>query len=259
LGSVVAIQEYLSANQVFSAGDFRRAFPGSRTDRNLLNRAVAAGRVGRPKRGLYTSRVGPFSRSQASPFDVASKAADDVVFCLLSALQLHGVAHNAVFRTQFYTAHKVAPFAYEGQEFAPMALPKHRIDSVGLLSPSGVRYRVTTREQTVVDCLDRVPLAGGVENVLRSVGGFRHLDAEAAIGIAGRFCASTRARLGWVLQAKADTWGVPRAALDTLAGTLGAGPYYFASQAGRRTATWVNRWRLYLPGPETEMTSWLNQ
>jgi predicted transcriptional regulator of viral defense system len=117
---------------------------------------------------------------------------------------------------------------------------------------------VTTREQTMVDCLDRVALAGGAENTLRSVGGFRHIDAEAALAIAARSSASTRARLGWVLEVKADTWDVSADALDTLAGTLGSGPYYFASAAHPRAATWVNRWRLYLPYPESEMTAWLS-
>jgi predicted transcriptional regulator of viral defense system len=255
----MAIQEYLSANQVFSADDFRRAFADSRTDRNLLNRAVRAGRVGRPKRGLYVSRVGPFSRSQPSPFDVAAKAAEDTVFCLLSALQLHGVSHNVAFRTQFYTARKVTPFGYEGQEYTPVALPKRRPLTQGLLTPAGRRYQVTTREQTLVDCLNRIALAGGSENALRSVGGFRHLNAETAAGIAARSSASTRARLGWVLAAKADDWDVSQGVLDLLAGTLGDGPYYFASASDPRDSHWVNRWRLYLPYPEQEMAVWLSQ
>lgn len=58
----MAIQGYLSSTQVFSADDFRRVFDGSRTDRNLLNRAVRNGRVDRPRRGLYVSKSGPLRR-----------------------------------------------------------------------------------------------------------------------------------------------------------------------------------------------------
>ncbi|MCL1840723.1 MAG: hypothetical protein FWF75_03085 [Propionibacteriaceae bacterium] len=254
----MAIQEYLSANHVFDADDFRRAFPGSRTDRNLLNRAVAAGKVDRPKRGLYISKTGRFTGAQASPFDVAVKAADDVVFCLLSALQLHGVLHNVAFRTQFYTAHKVAPFVYAGQEYRPIAMPPRAPVVQGLLTPAGRRYQVTTREQTLVDCLDRIGSAGGPENVLRSVGGFRRIDASAVTEIALQSSASTRARLGWTLEAEADNWKIAGDVLDRLAATLGTGPYYFDSSAEPRDVCWVNRWKLYLPYPEQEMTSWLS-
>ncbi|MDR1513328.1 MAG: hypothetical protein LBS56_07605 [Propionibacteriaceae bacterium] len=255
----MAIQEYLSANQVFSADDFRHAFPGSRTDVNLLSRAVAAGRVGRPKRGLYVSKVGPFSRSQADPFDVASKAAADAVFCLLSALQLHGVLHNVTFRTQFYTSHKIAPFTYEGQDYRPVASPTPPPATQGLLTPSGRHHQVTTREQTLVDCLARLSLAGGPENALRSLAGLRHIDAAAAVSLARHASATTRARLGWVLQAKADEWRVPAETLDALAWTLGGGPHYFAPADEPDEPDWVNRWRLYLPRPEQEMAAWLNQ
>jgi predicted transcriptional regulator of viral defense system len=127
------------------------------------------------------------------------------------------------------------------------------------LTPAGRRYQVTTREQTLVDCLARLRQAGGPENVLRSVGGFRHIDAAGAIGIAWRASATTRARLGWVLEAKADQWRVAAEALDSLAGTLGGGPYYFAPFGKPCKPEWANRWRLYLPLPGQEMTAWLNQ
>ncbi|MCL2463861.1 MAG: hypothetical protein FWF28_02165 [Micrococcales bacterium] len=257
----MAIQEYLNTHQVFTADDFRRAFPASRTNRNLLNRAVTNGHVDRPKRGLYVSRVGAYSRSSASPFDVALKAADDAVFCFTSALQLHGVLHNVAFLTQFYTARKVAPFDYADQEYRPIRLPSSQaIAALGLFTPTGHRYQVTTREQTLVDCLDRVSLAGGPENTLRSIAGFRHLDVDAVVEIAERCSsASLQARLGWVLEAMAAYWGVAGDVLAALAGSLTGGPYYFPPAAELKNPSWVNRWKLYLPAPEPEMIAWLNQ
>jgi len=199
----MAIQQYLNTTQVFTAEDFRRAFPDSVTDRNLLVRAVGNGRVDRLRRGLYVSRAEAYLHAKASAFDIAAKAAGDAVFCLLSALQLHGVLHNVSFRTMFYTAHKIARFEYDRQEYWPIRRPAAPIEVRSLLTLAGRRYQVTTKEQTLVDCLDRVRLAGGPENTLRSVGGFRQFDMNHLLGIAERSTNSLRARLGWVLQAKA--------------------------------------------------------
>jgi len=255
----VAIQEYLGTNQVFTADDFRRAFPDSVTDRNLLTRAVLAGQVDRPKRGLYVSKTGQFSHTQPSPLDVAAKATGDAVFCYLSALQIHGVLHNVAFRTQFYTARKIASFEYAGQSYQAIRLPNTAPQTQSILAPTGRRYAVTTREQTLIDCLDRLALAGGPENALRSISGFRHIDIDVVLEIAAGRSSSLRARLGWVLQIQAEPWRVPQEVLLELAGSLSCGPHYFSSAVEPRDSYWVSEWRLYLPYPEMEMAQRLNK
>lgn len=254
----MAIQDFLDSRQVFTAAEFSRAFPGSQTDRNLLSRAAKNGRVERVRRGTYVSKAGQFSRSKASPFDVAAAVADDAVFAYTSALQLHGTLHNLTNQTQFFTTHKLASFAYDGQDYLPYRFRRRNMESQSLFTASGKAYRVTTREQTLVDCLIRPGLAGGPENVLRSFSGFNYLDAAKVAELAADATLSARARIGWVLQTRRDAWGVPDEALSALRDSLGEGPSYFWSSTRPRDSHWVNAWKLYLPEPEEEMASWLN-
>ncbi|MDR1442989.1 MAG: hypothetical protein LBJ02_11540 [Bifidobacteriaceae bacterium] len=254
----MAIKEYLDTHEAFSISDFERAFPGSRTDRNLLSRAVGRGAVDRPRRGLYVSRSGRFAHSAADPLDVAVAVADDVVFCYLTALRLHGAAHDVTRVTRFYSRHGIARFAYGGQVFVPHRLGDREVDTQSLLTASGNAYRVTTGEQTVIDCLARPALAGGPEHLLRRLGAFAHPDVAKLLGLADAVSLSTAARLGWVLSTKREDWGVTDAQLAALARQRGKGPYYFWSSQPPRDSHWVNRWRLYLPHPEQEMASWLN-
>jgi predicted transcriptional regulator of viral defense system len=257
-GGAVAIKEYLDTHEAFSIGDFERTFPGSQTDRNLLSRAVKRGVVDRPRRGLYVSRSGQFARRLADPLAVAAAVADDVVFCYLTALRLHGVAHDVTRVTHFYTRHRIAGFGYAGQVFVPHRLAGREVDAESLLTASGDSYRVTTREQTVVDCLTRPALAGGPEHLLRGLGAFTYLDVPKLPKLADAAGPSTVARLGWVAQTKQAAWGMSDQQLTALAGRLGHGPYYFWSSKPPKDSHWVNRWRLYLPHPEPEMVSWLN-
>jgi predicted transcriptional regulator of viral defense system len=252
----MAISKYLDTHQVFTAAGFAEAFPGSVTDVNLLARASRSGAVDRVRRGLYVSKTGQFSRTDADPFDVAA-AAEDAVFCFLSALQLHGVLHNVVNVTQFYSGRQVSRFEYGGQAYVPRRRPMGPLDTQRLPMPSGKAYTVTTKEQTILDGLARPGLAGGVENLLRSLSGMVYLDAEKLPGLPTS--ASTRAKLGWVLDVKREDWRVSDALLTRLFNDVSGGPYYFSSSREPKDRHWVNRWRLYLPYPEQEMAAWLEQ
>jgi predicted transcriptional regulator of viral defense system len=254
---LVAIQAYLDTTQVFTASDFRRAFGDSVTDHNLLARAVRRGRVERVRRGVYVSKIGQFSHRAADPLDVACAVADDAVFCYLSALLLHGLEHNLTTRTQFYTRHQIPLFDYAQQTYSPRHATGRTVEVRSIFTNSGASYRVTTKEQTLIDCLSRPALAGGPEHLLRSFSSFGRLDTDALLRIAARTTAAARARLGWVLSVKQEDWAVEDALLDRLAATLGAGPHYFWSSTPPRDHHWANRWRLYLPDSEQEMAAWL--
>jgi predicted transcriptional regulator of viral defense system len=253
----MAIRNYLDTHQVFTAAEFAEAFPGSMTDVNLLARAARSGAVDRVRRGLYVSKTGQFGHAQADPFDVAAAAAEDAVFCFLSALQLHGVLHNVVNVTQFYSGRQLSRFEYAGHAYQPRRRPKGSLDTQRLVMPSGRSYAVTTKEQTILDGLARPGVAGGVENLLRSVSGLVYLDPEKLVGLPAS--ASTRAKLGWILDVKREEWRVSEALLAWLSKGVSGGPYYFSSSREPKDSHWVNRWRLYLPYPEQEMAAWLEQ
>jgi len=255
----MAIREYVDTHQVFTLAEFTRAFPHSVTDQNLLARAIRSGSVDRVRRGVYVSKAGQFAHSTASPFDVSAAVAEDAVFCYLSALHLHGILHNIVTVTQFYTVRHLDPFTYDGHAYQPRHRPKHHIDTQALLTVSGYRYQTTTKEQTLVDCLTRPALAGGPENVLRSLSGLVYFDQKKLFTLSESASGNTRAKLGWVLDTKREEWGIDSSSLERLADSVSGGPYYFWSSRPPKDSHWVNRWRLYLPYPEQEMTLWLNQ
>jgi hypothetical protein len=86
-----------------------------------------------------------------------------------------------------------------------------------------------------------------------------YLDAEKLNGLAVGASASTRAKLGWVLDVKREDWRGTEALLARLSRAVSGGPYYFSSSREPKDGHWVNRWRLYLPYPEQEMAAWLEQ
>ncbi len=110
----------------------------------------------------------------------------------------------------------------------------------------GELITVTSRERTLVDCLYNLKWAGGLEEVLRSVGGFPSLDTERVVAYLSQLgSATTSARVGWVLSADPDLWRVTPGQLEAIRSQLGNGPYYLDKKVLPQRL--VKDWWLYVP------------
>lgn len=260
----MSVQAYLAEHQVFSLEEFRAELGEGRTAYNLLVRATKRGLVDRVRQGVYVSRSGRFSQEEPDPYLVAAAVAPDAVMVYHSALEVHGLAHSPSRRVQFSSKKATEPFTYRDFEYRRYPPPKTKqaesptVESTTLVRrPAGV-VRVTTRERTLVDCLNRTDLAGGLEEALRSLAGLPYVDASNVLAYL-RFLASGTAvaRTGWLLEQRAREWYVPEDALEQMRALLGKGPYYLsrANEAG----TWVPQWRMYLPGSRSELERWVHE
>ncbi|MEI7814521.1 MAG: type IV toxin-antitoxin system AbiEi family antitoxin [Coriobacteriia bacterium] len=259
----MSVQAYLENHHVFSLEEFRSELGDGRTPYNLLVRATKRGLADRVMRGVYVSRTGRFSREEPDPYLVAAAASSDAVMVYHSALELHGLAHSPSRRVQFVAAGLTPRFTYRDWEFRRYDLPKSPLPADTVQStmlvprPDGV-VRVTTRERTLVDCVNRSDLAGGLEEVFRSLASLPYVDASNVLAYLRDLRSPTAvARTGWTLEQRAREWYVPDEALEEMRSMLGKGPYYLtrSNQAG----TWAPTWRLYLPDNATDLERWVRE
>lgn len=252
----MAIETYLHEHQVFTSEEFNNEFPSSRTDRNLLQRAVSRGKVSRPHRGLYVSRTGRFEGTDANPFDVVAALDPQAVFVYASALQLLGGEHNVLRRVQFAGSRRWSTFSHAGVMFECYPMRPDNTLTRRRSSDTGRTLTFTTREQTLIDCLENIDRAAGPENLLRSISSWRRLDVHAATELALSASRSTSARFGWLLTARASQWHPGAEDLHALHTHAGAGPYYF-QPSDRSTSHWDKDWSLYLPRQKEELSAWM--
>lgn len=248
-------KKYIDSHQTFTTGDVY-AVATKETARTLLRRALKAGEVERVRRGAYVSKTGKFRGDAPDPFLVAKTVDPEAVISYYSALVAHDVAHNVGFECSFRSASVRSPFEYGGIRYVPFdAGDKPRVQSMHSKSYGAIR--VTTREQTLVDCLASPGRAGGVEEVVRSCSAFPYLDVEALLEVLEDAPAAVAARMGWLLKAKKGDWGVGDGALASLEERLGRGPSKLDPRSGENRG-WSRRWRLYLPESEDEVLSWVS-
>lgn len=246
-------KEYIASHQAFTTGDLY-AIAARETARTLLRRALRSGEVERVRRGAYVSKTGKFLGEAPDPFLVAKTVDPEAIVSYHSALVAHGVAHNVGFECSFRSATVRSPFEYGGVRYVPFgAGGDPHVQTMRSRSYSAVR--VTTREQTLVDCLMYPKRAGGAEEALRSCSAFPYLDLEALTEILGSAPAAVVARVGWLLEAKRGDWGIADETLSALEGRLQRGPSKLDPKS-QENRGWSRRWRLYLPESEEEVLSW---
>jgi predicted transcriptional regulator of viral defense system len=171
---------FFARHPVFTTGEFADA--NERTKRESKHSLLAynrrSGRLLNIRRGLYA--VVPDGMDAESymvnPFLVAGRATSDAVLAYHAALQFHGYAYSH-FNTMTYltTQKETKKFTFQGTAYIGVTQPKilMRKDEhnfgVDVVDQLGMDLRVTCIERTLVDCFDRIDLAGGIEEVWRSL------------------------------------------------------------------------------------------
>ena len=248
---------FLESHEVFTLDEFKTAVdPGvsERTRETNLRNAVEREQALRLARGLYASNVGAFRDKTPSVLVVASKAAPDAVLAYHTALEAHGVAHTPARTVYFLSSKTVAPFTVRGYRFRRVAAKAARHSSLTTTSSvtevraGDVLVPVTTRERTLVDCLDRLDLAGGLEELLRSVGSFTTMTSEHVARYVETFGSPTLvARAGWLLDLMSDDWLSDPSPLRAMRHSLGRGTYWLQRRRPGVDYEFVSTWRLYVP------------
>lgn len=248
-------REFLAAHEVFTVDEFRDRLDPSAADHSVwlrLSHAKERGWVDRVTRGVYVSRVGVFAARQPDPLVVASKLAADAVLVYHSALEASGVAHSAFFQATVASVSAPRSLTFRDVEYRRVRERPQLNDAstreryTQMARRGDYLVRTTSRERTIVDCLDRPDLSGGLEEVLRSVGGFPSLRVDDVLGYLDLLDSPTAtSRVAWALFAVPDQWLLTEQHAERFRKRLGRGPYYLARS--KRAMRFVNEWRLYVP------------
>jgi len=250
-----ATLRFLESHGVFTRDEFMaRVDPtvSERTRYNNLRNATKRGQAQRIARGLYVSNIGVFRDAVPAPLLVAAKAAPDAVLAYHSALEAHGVAHTPARTVTFLSSRQVTPFTARGYRFRRVPDRAARAGAPGLLTTQvrvgNVLVPVTSRERTLVDCLHRLDLAGGLEELLRSLGSFTTVSsADVCAYVRALGSPTLAARAGWIMSLMTDDWRPDPEPLLQMRGALGRGTYWLQRRRADARYEFVAAWRLYVP------------
>jgi len=246
-------ETFLTTHSLFSRDEFAAALLGrGRSEATVaahLARWTRLGRIERVKQGLYV-RVDTPPRPP-DLIALASRMAPDAAVAYHTALEAHGLAQSLFERLTFVTATGVKPMTFQGRRFVPVR-PRAPLLRAGRgerwierAERAGIEFRVTDLERTVMDVLDRPAVAGGLEEVWRSLARVPALDPGSLQDYVGLLESKTlAAKVGFFLESRRDELVVPETLLAWLRSRIPASPVYV--ERGRKGRL-VARWALIVP------------
>lgn len=230
------------------------------TGYSRLKDAVKKGYIVRLGKGVYVSRVGPWMSKAPSPLLLPSFLAKDAVLCYHSALDVLGHAHSQFFTINYCSREKRRKGIFYGNYLIRQVNPRGAIVrkqklNFGIVEKriEGRTVRVTGRERTLVDCLDRLDLAGGAEEVFRSVGTYPFIKFDILLEyLLIQKKSSLYAKTGFLLDSYRDLFSFAQEQeKKILAGVTGSYAYLGPRRPGNR---FISKWRLLVP---PEWDTWI--
>lgn len=243
---------------VFTKADAERAVGKGRAE-NGVKYLRKTGYVHVVRKGLYALDA---ERTGVVPdkYVLASKIQPEGVLSYHTALELLGVAHSAFYDTLYVSAKKrVRPFTYAHLEYRTVPAPEAWLAPAmqRKVKRAGETLRAAAPELALVQCVDRLHYAGGLDEVVHSVEGFRSLDwgkVEALVAALGASGGERRAygqaalasKVGFLAERYASRWHTPPQFLDAMRARVGKGATYFGTTR-KQGSRWVAAWRLAVP------------
>lgn len=149
--------------------------------RKYVKRLIQSGKLQRIRKGLYIV-LSPLEEQEGPITDkllIASKIRDKYYIGFHTALEFYGCASS--FYNEAYICVKAKdrfdPFQYKRFSFKPVFV-EDVTQEVEEKRYQGSIIKVSSKERTFIECIDRVQYAGGWEESIKSLEGLRGLNME---------------------------------------------------------------------------------
>lgn len=154
--------------------------------RKYVNRLVKSGKLQRIRKGLYVV-LSPLEEQEGYVADkllIASKIRNKYYLGFHTALEYYGCASS--FYNEAYVCVKARdrfnPFQYKRFSFRPVFVEGITL-GVEEKNYHGNTIKVSSKERTFIECIDRIQYAGGWEECIKSLEGLRTLNIEKLVNL----------------------------------------------------------------------------
>lgn len=225
------------------------AYGNERAVRKALVGLTHKGYLLRVTRGLYSAIPPEYAgrNHEVDRYLVAQKAVrHGGAVGYHSALELHGVANSVSNMVYYLTSDRLSAFTFQDVEYR-FVTTRIAFGTTQLVR-QGIPVTVTDRERTFLDCLRRPELAGGLEEMLKSLGTFHTMDTAILRDYLSRFDEqSLNQRAGMVLSRLRAELRVPKGFLARLQDAVGDKAYYLLPGMKRGTGHLDREWNVIVP------------
>ena len=163
----------LHGMKLFSSKDVATLTGNESTAKSLLASGLRNGTLCRIKPNLYAVTDMATGLCAANKFEIASNISNTACVAYHSAMEYHGLGHQL-----FNEMSVISVSTFRTFEFESITYIRHQPKiTKGVMVPMmNSKVKVTDLERTVIDCIDRIKYAGGLEELLNNFTSVAYID-----------------------------------------------------------------------------------
>ena len=169
------MKDLFLSQAIFRTKDILHDFTSERSMQARLKTLTESGRIVKIKNGVYATVNVITEDVFANRFEIASALFEGACVAYHSALEFHGLGNQMYSEVQVFTEKRNMPFEFNGLEYK-FFLPQIKSGVMNL--EQNAKIAVTDLERTLVDCINRIDLAGGLEELVTAINGITYLNEE---------------------------------------------------------------------------------
>lgn len=228
--------------KVFNMQDVNNLTHNVHSSKSMIQRMLKNGYIKRIKYNLYAVCDLEYKSVIPDQYMISSKIQEDAFVSYHSAFDYYGVKNQVFYVAYVSSKKKFEEFDFDGYSYE---FVKNQYD-FGIIQKGKVR--ITDKERTVLDNINRTDLAGGNEELIMCLELMGHLDNN-KIKEYLKYYNSKKlySKVGFVLERFKESLGIEEEVINECHKNICNTHYYFDDETKRLKNKFVSKWNLIVP------------
>lgn len=228
---------------VFTKKDIEKVIQNPKTAESFLSRSLKKGYIKRVKHNYYVAMDIVNNSPLYNKYIIATKLDCSNYISYHSALEYRGF-NNQVFNELVYSGNnRVNDFEFEHINY-------HFVQSkCDLQIESNYdNVKITSIERTMIDCIDRIDLAGGIEEIYRAFDNIHNINEKKLLEILDFYNKKVLyQRAGYILETFKKSLDISEDSLDCIQSKIGSSKCYLNTSKKISNTTLDKKWNVCVP------------
>lgn len=228
--------------KVFNVEDVCNLTGNMNTAKSMIRNLLLSGYIKRVKHNLYVLCSIEHKSTIPDQYMIATKIKEDAYISYHSALEYYGVKNQVFYEMYVSTKKRFTNFEFEGITYKYV----NSKYNFGIVQYGKVK--VTDKERTFIDCIDKVELAGGNEELILCLELFGKLDGEKILKYLKKYNSSKLyIKVGFFLELFKEHYGIKQSIIEKCKKKISDKKVYFNEETKRMKSKYIKDWNLVVP------------
>ena len=228
--------------KVFNLEDICNLTGNVNSAKSIIRTMLSKNYIKRIKHNLYAVCDIEFKNIIPDRYMIASKIKDDAYISYHSALEYYGVKNQFFYEVYVSTNKRFENFEFDGFLYK-FINSKYNFGII-----ENAKVRVTDKERTLIDCINKTELAGGNEELIMCLELLGKLDGEKILKYLQKYNSKKLySKVGFFLELFKDNYGISDSIINICKKKSEKNKLYFNEEAKKMKCKYIKEWNLIIP------------